>query len=625
MTQQWSDMAQKIFKDRYSIKDDDSNPIETPTEILSRVSEWAANGDKLLAYNFYEIMKKKDFFPNTPTLINGGRGRDGTKSACFTFDVEDDIFDIFHVLGTKAAIITKQGGGVGFNLSKLRPRGDKVTSSGGIASGAVSFMSIAQNMVDLVSQGGVRRGAIMMLLHASHPDIYEFITCKNEDSEYAYNNMNLSVLAPKELFQLAEEERKVNIYKANWKLINPRNKQVMNIISARKLLEDIAQNSVKRGEPAIVEEDNLNSNNPTLKGLGWIYIVNPCAEYGGYNNESCTLGSINLSNMVKLKDGWLPVVDYDKLQRTIILATQFLDNVISLNDYAFPEIEKATKLTRKIGIGVMGFATMLYKMNIKYGSDASITLAKQIMGMIQDESHKTSAALAQREGNFPAWEKSIFSEKQQPMRNATTTTIAPTGTISKLCQVSGGIEPVYNFITEYEILGGQKILDYDPVFIEACNNYQIGMPLVKEAVKRQSIQDLPFPEEMKKVFVTAKDLDLESHLAIVEAFQKFTDNGISKTVNMPEGSTWQEVLELYFEASKRGLKGISIYVEKSREKQVLNTSEINEEIILQIFDKETNLTNSVKVNTNMTYPITELLDGNYSADLSHCVGGMCDL
>jgi ribonucleoside-diphosphate reductase alpha chain len=594
-----------------TVKGDDGEPIETPDQIIQRVSEFVGDTDEQKE-DFKLLLRSKKFFPNTPTWINANNPRRGTSSACFTFDVQDDLYNIFHVMGTKAARITQEGGGVGFNLSNLRPKGDIVRSSGKIASGVLSWMRVADTMADVVSQGGVRRGAIMCLLDISHPDIYDFIESKS-NSEYAYTNMNISVKIT-DAFMKAVEEGK------DWDLINPRDKSVWKSVNARKLLETIAKHSAKYGEPGVVFSDTINEHNPTPH-LGRMETTNPCAEYPGYDNESCTLGSINLyEHLTNTKLGF----NYDSLEKTVRLAVNFLDNVISKNTYSFPEIEEATLLTRKIGLGVMGWATALLAMRVKYGSPYSIYLAREVMEFINTIARDESRILGELKGSYPAYDGEGY------MRNATRTTIAPTGTISIVAQVSGGIEPLFSFVVERPILGGKKIVDFDPAFIRYCEKYDIPEKEVKKAISLGSLRNTSFPEYLKEFMVTAMDITAEEHLETQRAFQTYTDNAVSKTVNLPKGSTWKNILRIYLDAYEFGLKGVAVYIDGSREVQVLNrptdeTVHVSKPVqkiepVKQI--AKIRIAKPIHSGSTMHYDLANL---SFTSDLSHCVNGRCNI
>ncbi|MFQ5530994.1 MAG: adenosylcobalamin-dependent ribonucleoside-diphosphate reductase [Candidatus Nanoarchaeia archaeon] len=546
----WTENAKMILSERYSLKDKNGNSIEVPELIVERIASNLANSEQ--EHNqFVYVLENKLFLPNTPAWINVGNPRKGTASACFTFEVEDDIENIFHVMGTKAAVITKQGGGVGFNLSKIRPRGDLVRSSGKIASGVVSWMRIANTMADVVSQGGVRRGAIMCLLDVSHPDIFEFIESKTKN-ETDFKNMNISVAITDNFMEAVKKNEM-------WDLINPRNGEVWNSISAVYLFNKISKCAAKYGEPGIVFIDRINQFNPTPH-LGRMTAVNPCAEYPGYDNESCTLGSINLyAHLDKREFGF----DYLELEKTVRIAVRMLDRVIEKNVYAFDEIKEATLKTRKIGIGVMGWATSLIAMRIRYGSPKSIQLAEEVMsfinGIAADESHK----IALERGAYPASKDGEFA-------HATRTTIAPTGTISIVANVSGGIEPLFSFVVRRKILGGKTIDVYDPAFLKICEQYNIPQEEIDKACSFGSLRGTKFPDFLKDFVVTINDLKPDDHLYTQQAFQKYTDNAVSKTINLPAGSTVDNVKEVYIKAFDLGLKGLTVYIDGSRTEQVLN-------------------------------------------------------
>lgn len=540
--------AYEVLKSRYFLRDEKSGVIENFEQLSYRVSRSIAEVDKLFD-NFYPVHKTIDIFqdlifnlkflPNSPTLMNAGT-KNGQLAACFVLPIEDSLKSIFDTLKF-TAIIHQSGGGTGFSFSKLRPKGDVVSSTHGVSSGPVSFMKIFDMATSIIKQGGKRRGANMGILRVDHPDILEFISCK--ESTEAFKNFNISVGLTKE-FLIALKD-KVDI-----KLVNPRTKKVEKSISAKEIFDNIVYYAWKTGDPGIINLDIINSTNPT-PALGQIEATNPCGEQPLLPYESCTLGSINLTKFIKNGS-----IDYDELSKTVSHAVHFLDNVIELNKYPIKRIENVTKKTRKIGLGVMGFADLLILLNIPYESQSALNLANDLMKFITEMAVMKSRELAKKRGAFPAFPKSIYAKRGEPeRRNATVTTIAPTGTISIIAGVSSGIEPVFSFILK------RNIMDKE---------YEEVHPIYDRYIKEGKTID-------KKVFVTAHEISPLWHLRIQEAFQKHTENAVSKTINLPENAKEDEVREIFLTAIEANLKGVTVYRDRSRPKQTLNFCNINPE------------------------------------------------
>lgn len=484
--------AEDILNQRYLIKDENRNVIETPEQMFKRVAKVISLGDKKLEESFYNMMIKLDFLPNSPTLMNAGTDL-GQLSACFVIPVEDNMESIMGGV-YHAAMIHKSGGGTGFDFSKLRPKGDVVKKTGGIASGPLSFMTIYDVATGVIKQGGKRRGANMGILRVDHPDIFDFLVAK--ENEGVLSNFNLSVAITDKFMKAVKNN-------SDFDLINPRTKKVHSTVKARSIWNLLVTMTWKNGEPAIIFIDTINKYNPLREVLGDIEATNPCAEQPLYSYESCNLGSINLSNMVftTIVDKKV-LVDKDKLETTTRLAVRFLDNVIDCNHFPLPEIAEMTKKTRRIGIGVMGFADMLIKMKIKYNSPEAILIANQVMKTIDDTARDESCKIGEEKGDFPLFKDTPLVKTHPHMRNATLTTIAPTGSISMIAGVSSGIEPLFDiqFIKDLSDSMGQK--------------YTIKHPL--------------YSEETKEYFVTALQLTPEQHIHIQSAFQKHVDNAVSK-------------------------------------------------------------------------------------------------
>ena len=460
-------------------------------------------------------------------------------------------------------MIHKSGGGTGFSFSRLRPEKDRVGSTGGVASGPISFMRAFDVTTDVIKQGGMRRGANMAILNVDHPDILEFITAK-EDPE-ALTNFNLSVAVTDEFMKAVEKGTDYN-------LVNPRTGEVTGKLNAKEVFDKIVDMAWRTGDPGVVFIDEINRHNPTPK-LGKIESTNPCGEQPLLPFESCNLGSINLSKIVVHKDGQ-PNIDYDKLSQTVKLAIRFLDDVIEVNQFPLPEIAEMTKTTRKVGLGVMGFADMLIQLGVPYDSEQGLAIAEEIAHFISEEADKASIELAQERGVFPAYQGSIYDMPDGPrFRNASRTTIAPTGSLSIIANCSSGIEPLFALSYVRHILEGEEFIEVNPYFEEAAKSGGFYSPnLMKQLAEGKSLKDIEeVPEEIKRLFVTAHDISPEWHVKMQSAFQKFTDSAVSKTVNFPHDATPEDVAKVYMLAYQEGLKGITIYRDRSRESQVLIT------------------------------------------------------
>ena len=556
-----SENARIVLERRYLKKDD--NGCEAPEDMLRRVAAAIAEADSVYGGDvhkttdeFFEMMDSLKFMPNSPTLMNAGREL-GQLSACFVLPVEDSMEGIFDSL-KNAAMIHKSGGGTGFSFSRLRPAGASVKSTGGVASGPVSFMKVFNASTEAVKQGGTRRGANMGILRVDHPDILEFINCKSDLKQLT--NFNISVGLTEKFTQAVAQDKKYD-------LIDPRTKKKTGSESARKIYDAIVDMAWQNGEPGIVFLDRINKDNPVPEA-GEIESTNPCGEQPLLPYESCNLGSVNLNAFVK--DG---SIDFAGIEQTVKTAVHFLDNVIDVNRYPLDIIEQTTKSMRKIGLGVMGFSDMLYKLSVPYNSEQAVQLARDVMGVIQQSARIASTELGKQRGSFPMFEQSVYKRQGfEAMRNATVTTIAPTGTISIIAGASSGIEPVFAISYVRNVMDDDKLIEVHPYFEQVAKKRGFySRSLMEQIAQKGTLHGIDgIPSDVARVFVTAHDITPEYHIRMQSAFQEYTDNAVSKTVNFPKTATKDDVRAAYDLAYSLGLKGVTIYRDGSRQGQVLS-------------------------------------------------------
>ena len=570
--------ALTVLRRRYLTKNNAGKPIETPAQMFRRVAENVAKAERrsrkaaagrtgqgrgstgsTVADAFYGLMSRLEFLPNSPTLMNAGRDLQQL-SACFVLPVEDSLDNIFGAVKHQA-LIHQSGGGTGFAFSHLRPRNDHVASTSGVASGPVSFMRIFNMATEVIRQGGTRRGANMGILRVDHPDILEFIRVKQDLAELT--NFNLSV-GITDAFMRALERGK------EYPLITPHGGRTVTRLKAQEVFDRIVEAAWATGDPGMIFLDTINRHNPTPH-LGVIEATNPCGEEPLLAYESCILGSINLAQFV----GGLPNtprIEYERLAEVIPIAIRFLDNVIDVNRYPLPEIQRITEGNRKVGLGVMGFADLLIKLGIPYNSQDALTVGDEVMGFVKEHAHAASRQLAKERGVFPNYPGSRLASAGHKLRNATLTTIAPTGTISILADCSPGIEPLYAVSFVRTVMGDVRLVTTHPDFVARTRAAGVlSQDLLDRVAATESIQGLSqIPADLRRLFVTAHDISPEHHVRMQAVFQQHSDSGVSKTINLPADATWQDVASAFLLAHRLGCKGITVFRTGSRDKQVFS-------------------------------------------------------
>ncbi len=616
-----TDNARTVLERRYLIKDVDGNVTETPEGMLTRVAEHVAKADEnyggdaaAAAKEFYSVMDELKFMPNSPTLMNAGRPL-GQLSACFVLPVEDSMEGIFSSL-KNAALIHKSGGGTGFSFSRIRAAGTMVGSTGGVASGPISFMKVFNAATEAVKQGGTRRGANMGILRVDHPDIMAFISCKEDLTQVT--NFNISVGITEAFMEAVKNDEEYD-------LIEPQSGNVAGRLNAADVFDKIVKNAHTSGEPGIVFLDRINRDNP-CPTMGEMESTNPCGEQPLMPYESCNLGSINLARFVK--EGETPEVDFDALGETVDTAVHFLDNVIDVNNYPLQEIDQTTKSSRKIGLGVMGFADLLMMLGIGYNTKEGVKKGAEVMEFIQNRAKKASQELAKVRGPFPLFDESIYKDGPE-MRNSTVTTIAPTGTISIIAGASSGIEPVFAFSFIRNVMDNDHLVEVHPYFEEkAKEKGWYSDELMEQIAEQGTLQRLEdVPEEDKKVFICAHDVSPFYHVAMQAAFQKYTDNAVSKTVNFPKSASVEDVREVYELAYESGCKGVTIYRDGSRDAQVLNIGKVNDGKSAAE-DTSDRVTISPRPRPEVTQGITQKVKigcGNLYITVNYDENGICEV
>ena len=591
-----SNQAQVVAEKRYFLKNDDNEVVEDAPAMFRRVADAVASVEtqygkldvdaQLSSNEFYTVMSNLDFIPNSPTLMNAGT-KQGTLSACFVLPLEDSMEGIMKA-AHDTAMVQKFGGGTGFALSNLRPKGDRIKTTHGISCGPIEVLKTLSRVSSMITQGGKRDGANMAIMDIHHPDILEFIECKKVEGEI--HNFNISVGATDDFMKAVKAG-------TNYPLINPRTKEIVNELDAREVFSKIVYGAWRNGEPGMIFLDAVNRDNHVSNTYGRMIATNPCGEQPLLGNESCNLGSINVANFfteTQFSDSsepslnWRESLDWTELGKVVRIATRFLDNVIDANYYATPEIETMTKATRKIGLGVMGFADLLIRLRIGYGTESGRHVGKTIMGFIRDVADNESTTLAEERGTFPAWDSSDYAESGQKFRNACRLTVAPTGTISMLADTSSGVEPTFALAwKKMNILEGETLYYVNKYFQRDAETYSFySEDLMEHVSNGGSIKDrADVPDWIKEVYTTAVDISPEAHVGMQAAFQESCDSGISKTINFANDATIEDVYTAYMLAWESACKGITVYRSGSRDKEVLVRANANPQPVLQGFEE----------------------------------------
>jgi ribonucleoside-diphosphate reductase alpha chain len=572
-TPRLSPNALTVLRRRYLEKNLDGKPVETPTQLFRRVADNVAQAERLYggtrrtvtkaADEFFGLMTRLEFLPNSPTLMNAGRDLQQL-SACFVLPVEDSLESIFDTVKYQA-LIHQSGGGTGFSFSHLRPKNDRVASTSGVASGPLSFMRVFNMATEVIKQGGARRGANMGILRVDHPDILDFIAAKQNQAELTNFNISVGIT---DAFMRALERRQ------DYALINPRTGRSAGRLNAASVFDRIVEAAWSTGEPGLVFLDTINAHNPTPQ-VGRIESTNPCGEQPLLAYESCTLGSINLDKFVA-GSARKPAIDFARLEEAAARAVLFLDDVLDMNHYPLPAIGAMTKGNRKIGLGVMGFADLLIKLGIPYDSADALAAGEQVMRFIRERSHAASADLARTRGTFPNYKGSRLESEGRRLRNATVTTVAPTGTISIIADCSPGIEPLYGVSFARTVMDDTRLTSLHPEFVRRARAAGIYSPrLAAKVAANESIQDLAeIPDDLRRLFVTAHDVSPEHHVRMQAAFQRHSDSGVSKTINLPPTASKADVASAFTLAYQLGCKGLTVFRSGSREKQVLSCTNV---------------------------------------------------
>tara|TARA_R110000796_G_scaffold41982_4_gene104048 strand:- start:2257 stop:4191 length:1935 start_codon:yes stop_codon:yes gene_type:complete len=590
-----SSQAEVVAKKRYFLKNDSNEVVEDAPAMFRRVADAIASVEKqygkldidvsLTSNEFYTIMSNLDFVPNSPTLMNAGT-KQGTLSACFVLPLEDSMEGIMKA-AHDTAMVQKFGGGTGFALSNLRPKGDRIKTTHGISCGPIEVLKTLSRVSSMITQGGKRDGANMAVMDIHHPDILEFINCKAVEGEI--HNFNISVGVTDDFMKAVKAG-------TNYPLINPRTKEIVEELDARDVFSKIVYGAWRNGEPGMIFLDAVNRDNHVSDTYGRMIATNPCGEQPLLGNESCNLGSINVANFfteTQFSDSsepslnWRESLDWSELGKVVKIATRFLDNVIDANYYATPEIEAMTKATRKIGLGVMGFADLLIRLRIGYDTESGRHVGKTIMGFIRDVADKESEKIAEERGAFPAWDTSDYAESGQKIRNACRLTVAPTGTISMLADTSSGVEPTFALAwKKMNILEGETLYYVNKYFQRDAEKYSFYSDSLMDHISNGgSIKDRSdVPGWVKEVYTTAMDISPEAHVGMQAAFQDACDSGISKTINFANDATLEDVYTAYMLAWESACKGITVYRSGSRDKEVLVKADSDSQPVLQGFE-----------------------------------------